>query len=203
MNTKPYETPETSVNLNNIENFPELWHEMVEHFHDVHTAHQKMVDANLLLFIEHYQEEEHIRQLLQHRYECHDDTKIMEDGEFKPYVWRYWRTKWRKEGGIDKRFTTAFNFDDQLDHFITEGVWHHVKHNRHHPEYHLDHDDMNQIDMIEMICDWCAMSEELDTNIYEWVEYVVPRRYHFSNYKYERIISTIKMLEEFKEKRKR
>lgn len=40
-----------------------------------------------------------------------------------------------------------------------EGVQHHYKHNRHHPE-HFENgiDEMNLADVIEMVCDWKAAS---------------------------------------------
>ena len=37
---------------------------------------------------------------------------------------------------------------------------HHVSHNRHHPEFHDDPNEMTDVDLIEMVCDWTAMSEE-------------------------------------------
>jgi Family of unknown function (DUF5662) len=43
---------------------------------------------------------------------------------------------------------------------------HHFQVNRHHPEY-FEHgiDDMNLIDILEMVCDWCAASARSQTGI--------------------------------------
>lgn len=86
----------------------------------------------------------------------------------------------------------------RITNFITSGVWHHVKYNRHHPEYHLDHDDMTQVDLIEMVSDWYAMSEEYNSNIDDWVTYVAPRRYHFSADKVDTIHQLIEILRQYK-----
>ena len=32
--------------------------------------------------------------------------------------------------------------------------------NRHHPEFHADPNDMSDVDLIEMVCDWTAMAQE-------------------------------------------
>lgn len=41
-----------------------------------------------------------------------------------------------------------------------EALQHHYKHNRHHPEFHQRGiDDMNLVDVIEMVCDWMAVSK--------------------------------------------
>lgn len=38
-------------------------------------------------------------------------------------------------------------------------IRHHVTTNRHHPEAHVSGvDDMNLVDLLEMVCDWCAAS---------------------------------------------
>ena len=35
-------------------------------------------------------------------------------------------------------------------------IQHHVTTNRHHPEFHADANDMSDVDLIEMVCDWTA-----------------------------------------------
>ena len=44
---------------------------------------------------------------------------------------------------------------------------HHFEVNRHHPE-HFEHgiDDMNLLDVLEMVCDWCAASARSQTGIH-------------------------------------
>jgi len=45
---------------------------------------------------------------------------------------------------------------------------HHFKVNRHHPEY-FEHgiNDMDLIDVLEMVCDWCAASARSQTGIHK------------------------------------
>jgi len=181
----------------NIYEYPDVWKEMENNFHEVMINHVNAVRSNLELFINHF-EDAHIKKQLEHRSSAHDGSKWLLE-EFEPYVWRYWRTKWNKDGRIDTRFTEAFE-SPLIDRYITKAVWHHVQHNRHHPEYHLDHDDMTQVDLIEMVCDWYAMSEELNSSIDDWVAYVIPRRYHFSADKLSAIHQLIDILQQKKQK---
>jgi hypothetical protein len=39
-------------------------------------------------------------------------------------------------------------------------IHHHLTSNRHHPEFHSDPNDMSEVDLIEMACDWTAMAQE-------------------------------------------
>lgn len=51
------------------------------------------------------------------------------------------------------------------DKMYQEGLSHHYKENRHHPEYFENGvNDMNLIDVIEMVCDWYATSLSSDTD---------------------------------------
>jgi hypothetical protein len=188
-------TAGVQLNPDNILQYPEVWKEMLDYHRFVLINHCGDVQTCLGIFITH-PDYAHLKQQLNERYLTHDSSKFEAD-EFHPYVWRYWRTKWAKEGKVDTRFTEAFASLD-VDRYITKAVWHHVQHNRHHPEYHLDHDDMTLVDLIEMVCDWYAMSEELDTNIDDWVAYVVPRRYHFSADKVATIHQLIEILRQKK-----
>ena len=72
----------------------------------------------------------------------------------------------------------------------------HVTTNRHHPEYWADEEikefsranpqmglhcqNMPYDAIDEMLCDWCAMSEEFGNTPQEWMEKVIPTRWIFS-----------------------
>ncbi len=43
---------------------------------------------------------------------------------------------------------------------VKRAVHHHVTTNRHHPELHADPNDVSDVDLIEMVCDWAAMAQE-------------------------------------------
>ena len=183
------------LNPDNIMQHPDVWEEMVDYFRYTQINHVGDVQTNLRMFIDHF-DDVLIKAQLGERYLTHDESK-WSTPEFEPYVWRYWRTKWRADGAVDKRFTEAFQ-SEAVHRYITKAVWHHVQHNRYHPEYHLDHDDMTQIDLIEMVYDWYAMSEQHESNINDWVAYVVPRRYHFSADKVATIHQLIEILQQKK-----
>lgn len=158
---------------------PELWADMAAHFEEVHSAHVARVRRNIQLMADYYESQQmfDISLQLAQRAIQHDQSKL-HDPEYVPYVWRVYRTKWNKDNKQDKRFTTFFS-DQTLDQAIRDAVYHHITHNRHHPEWHFDPDDMNKVDLTEMVCDWYAISQEFGSSIDEWVASVVPRRYVF------------------------
>ena len=47
-----------------------------------------------------------------------------------------------------------------MEDLVRSAIDHHVTTNRHHPEFHADPNDMTDVDVIEMVCDWTAMSQE-------------------------------------------
>ena len=63
----------------------------------------------------------------------------------------------------------------------------HWKNNRHHPEYHKHYDDMSEIDIMEMCCDWYARTVQFKTNFMEVVESQQNDRFHFDEATYAKI----------------
>ena len=73
---------------------------------------------------------------------------------------------------------------------------HHLKVNRHHPEYHEDGiNDMNLIDVLEMVCDWMAASKRSQTGINKGL-LINKERYGISDQLFEIIQNTVMLLEE-------
>ena len=71
---------------------------------------------------------------------------------------------------------------------------HHLKVNRHHPEYHEDGiNDMNLIDVLEMVCDWMAASKRSQTGIDRGLV-INKERYGISDQLFEIIRNTVAML---------
>ena len=86
----------------------------------------------------------------------------------------------------------------------------HITTNKHHPEYWngsmitdfdranppqgIDATSMSKIAMLEMCCDWCAMSEELGNTPFEWFDKVNGTRWLFSTEQIDFISSTLQML---------
>lgn len=109
----------------------------------------------------------------------HDMSK-RSPNEYTPYILRYWRTHCKKHS-IDFHETIPGKYIGVSDQIIRDGVFHHITHNQHHPEWWPDPDDMGHVDLAEMVADWYAMSREHKSSIDDWIAYVIPRRYHFQN----------------------
>lgn len=124
----------------------------------------------------------------------HDSSKF-EAPEFLPYVYVSWQYHMKDLG---EHFNPPGNIKDDM----AEATSHHVKTNQHHPECHsdveqevinredrdaipaemIDATKMPVIDIAEMVCDWCAMSEEKGTNTpREWADKNVNKRWKFSD----------------------
>ena len=155
---------------------PDVWQEMQSNFWKVQFEHVERVQRNLMLFAKDNEGNSALHAQILLRHATHDNSKTKEP-EYTPYVWRYWRTKCRADG-MQPPFDTIFQ-DETLDQAIRDAVFHHVTHNRHHPEWHPDPDEMTNVDIIEMVCDWYAMSQEFNSSIDDWATDVIPRRYHF------------------------
>lgn len=96
--------------------------------------------------------------------ETHDASKFS-DSEFDGYRAKYHPTTRELEGddiykgAVDERYQECWE--------------HHYKINAHHPEHWLNHEDNTCRDMsldaiIEMLCDWEAMSLKFGTSTLEW-----------------------------------
>lgn len=136
----------------------------------------------------------------------HDVSKY-EEPERTPYIDLTWAQKLKNEQGRE--------FDPSPE--IQKATFHHVKHNSHHPEYHLkdkseviidpkdrdkskkcvDASNMPDIDLAEMVADWQAMSEELGTNTArEWYNKQKDVRWHFSEKQNKLIDELLRVFEE-------
>jgi len=133
----------------------------------------------------------------------HDSSKY-ESPEHEPYVYLTWDYKCKNEG---KDYKIPDNIDDN------KASTHHVKHNRHHPEFHdeesgddcinkddrgaapeqvVDGSKMKDIDVAEMVADWCAMSEELEEDTPKtWADNNVNKRWKFTDTQVELIYKLI------------
>ena len=94
----------------------------------------------------------------------HDASKLIAP-EREPYIDLTWKHKFDNYKG----YKTPGTLDDEA---INQATLHHVRNNRHHPEYGqenekgevIDASGMTNVDIAEMVADWQAMSEELKTN---------------------------------------
>lgn len=89
---------------------------------------------------------------LKRRADVHDASKFGPE-ECVPYVWL---TEFHR----CRRLGESFSYPVGMEERVREAIAHHVTTNRHHPEFHDDPNNMTDVDLIEMVCDWAAMSQE-------------------------------------------
>ena len=124
--------------------------------------------------------------------EKHDDSK-WKDPERPPYVFISWQYHCKDTG---EKFKTP----DELKDLMSQATEHHVKNNRHHPEFHtkidgglinredrdkppkeiVDATTMPSLDLAEMVADWLAMSEEKGTKVQDWADKNINIRWQFT-----------------------
>lgn len=78
--------------------------------------------------------------------------------------------------GIEWRFLHAGNDvpEDDLKLAITQ----HTETNSHHPEFHGGFNNMPEMDIAEMVCDWYARSQEFGTGFRDWITETAVERFH-------------------------
>lgn len=86
------------------------------------------------------------------RAEAHDASKFGPE-EYIPYIWLTEFYRCRRAG-------EPFEYPAGVKNQVSKAINHHQTTNRHHPEFHADPNDMTDIDIIEMVCDWTAMELE-------------------------------------------
>lgn len=125
--------------------------------------------------------------------EKHDESKF-EDIEKIPYILTTWNYKLKRE---NKKFDIPEEYKKEMD----KASEHHVKNNKHHPEYWSDNLPKNIINkedrdkppeeiidatkmsddaIASMVADWMAMSEELNDDPYKWAKKNINIRWKFS-----------------------
>lgn len=137
------------------------------------------------------------------RGEVHDQSKF-EEPEKTPYVFITWKHK-KNDDGEEFQIPSDIN-----DNSATE---HHVKSNRHHPEYYdegakinekdrdkpsektVDATKMSDLDIAEMVADWLAMGEERGNTARSWADKNVNKRWRFTDNQKDLIYSIIDKIE--------
>ena len=71
------------------------------------------------------------------------------------------------------------NANAPLSESVQNFIKMHWKHNRHHPEFFNDYHEMEELDIMEMVCDWYARSLQFKTNFKEFVTTRQAIRFHF------------------------
>lgn len=71
----------------------------------------------------------------------------------------------------------------------------HWKKNRHHPEYFEDKEDMSELDILEMVCDWFARSIQFGTDFLPFIKERQRNRFKFSKEKFKVILNYCKIIQ--------
>ncbi len=132
---------------------------------------------------------EHAAELAE-RASTHDASKFSLE-ERIPYVWLTEFHRCRRTGD-------PFQYPDGVLQMVTEAINHHFRSNRHHPEFHAVPDDMSDVDLIEMVCDWTAMAQEFSEDgrsARGWADKTIGKRIEFSKDKQQFIYQIIDRLD--------
>lgn len=98
-------------------------------------------------------------------------------------------------------FTKIYKTDDcfrnskyKLSEIEKENIKIHWENNSHHPEHFENIFDMQEIDIIEMVCDWYARSKQYKTDLLEFFNTRQEERFHFPKEIYDKILKYINIL---------
>jgi len=124
----------------------------------------------------------------------HDASKFSKE-EKEPYILLTWKYKMQQEGN-------KYDYpSEQIKKAVKKATFHHVKNNPHHVEYWdktvkigndkpVDATKMPRINLLEMVCDWFAMTRELGGNTYRWASDFV-NKHEFTHEQSNTILSAV------------
>jgi len=169
---------------------PDNWKEMEDWFEERTKKHIDRVSKYCNLIADEDDRFEELRE----RAKIHDQSKF-ESPEREPYVYITWKYKCEDD---DVDWEAPEGLDDEMN----KATEHHVKSasNRHHPEFHsekevdlinrkdrdkppeemIDATKMPDLDVAEMVADWCSMSEEKGGHPRDWAKKNVNVRWKFT-----------------------
>lgn len=127
---------------------------------------------------------------LQERARTHDASKFGPE-ERIPYIWLTEFHRCRRAG-------EPFTYPDGMEDRVRAAIDHHITVNRHHPGFHADPNDMTDVDLIEMVCDWTAMSQEFGQDggsAREWADKTIGIRLHFNENRRQFVYGMIELLD--------
>lgn len=140
--------------------------------------------------LERIAENSNYRSELLQRAKIHDDSKFGPE-ELIPYIWM---TEFHR----CRRGEFPFDYPTGMEEQVRAAIKHHVTVNRHHPEFHDDPNEMTEVDLIEMVCDWTAMAQEFgepDGSARSWADKTIGARVNFTSENSRFIYQIIDQLE--------
>lgn len=123
----------------------------------------------------------------------HDQSKF-QDPEVEPYIYTTWKYKCKDDG-------TKFECPEDIADKMDEATEYHILNNSHHPEYWcgrktnlinkkdrdkppseiVDATKMPDLNIAELVCDWCAVSAERGNTPKAWADKNVNIRWKFTD----------------------
>jgi hypothetical protein len=127
---------------------------------------------------------------LKERARIHDASKYGPE-ERIPYIWLTEYHRCRRTG-------EPFSYPDGMEERVRSAIDHHMTTNRHHPDFHSDPNDMTDVDIIEMVCDWTAMSQEFGQDggsARGWADRTIGDRLHLNDSRCQFVYEMIDLLD--------
>ena len=182
--------------ISRVRNILSSQNEMKEHFANRTKLHILLVDKYLIKIASLNLPEIDNDLLLG---DSHDSSKF-EEPEYTPYLHVSWKYKLKDQG---KTYNPPIEIEDSMN----SATFHHVKHNKHHPEFWdntatlesinpkdrdsapakiVDATEMPLVHIAQMIADWTAVDEEKSKDTYgnfsakNWADKNVNIRWKFS-----------------------
>lgn len=121
----------------------------------------------------------------------HDQSKLAEP-ERTAYIWMTWMYHCKNNG-------ISFSYPPGVEAIVLQGWQHHLHHNWHHPEAHANLNAMSSLNIVEMVCDWTAISQEQnlkDGSCLQWAKANIDKKWNFSQAKKKLIFATIYELDQ-------
>lgn len=113
----------------------------------------------------------------------HDQSKFSEE-EREGYIWLTWM--------YQNRAVSQPNF---IRNRVEKSLQRHRQSNRHHPEAHSNPNDMSLLDLVEMVCDWTAVAQQIgESSALAWARANI-KRWPFSAASQEKVFNIIDELD--------
>lgn len=80
------------------------------------------------------------------------------------------------------------NANSELTNKEKELIKLHWQHNSHHPEHYKNYNEMSELDIMEMVCDWHARSRQYKTDFIGFVKIRQKNRFMFPKAMFEKIL---------------
>ncbi|WP_296455574.1 DUF5662 family protein [Rubinisphaera sp.] len=91
-----------------------------------------------------------------------------------------------------------FTYPAGMEELVREAIDHLMTTNRQQPDFHFDPNHMTDVDLIEMVCDWTAMSQEFGQDggsARGWADRSIGSRLHLNNEKKRFVYAMIDLLD--------